>query len=73
MTKIRVAADEFVKTWQSSKTVGDVSKKLGITNPVLCARAVRYRKSGIPLKKFTRGAVLNVAALKELATKTKTS
>jgi hypothetical protein len=49
-----VSAEDFIRTWQKAKTVGGVADALGLDPKVASIRAVRYRRSGIPLKKFPK-------------------
>jgi len=66
-----VSAEEFIKTWQTAKTTGEVMKKLGYENAhSVCMRASWYRRKGVPLKKFVgvKGVeMLDYKALAKLA------
>ena len=63
-------AEEFVSVWQSSSSLIEVSKRLGLSKLTLSVRATRYRNAGIPLKKFIvqDNKCLDVAGLTKLAT-----
>src|SRR3990170_1221542 len=50
--KSRVSAEEFVKVWQNSNSLNEVSERTGISAAYANSRACRYRKNGVPLKKF---------------------
>ena len=47
-----VTPEQFVKIWQTAKSLGDVSQELGINNRNATGRAAHYRKHGVLLKKF---------------------
>ena len=53
--KGRIGFEEFIEAWESSDSVGDACKKLGMEKPNAYARATKYRGEGIPLKKFPGG------------------
>ncbi len=67
--KTRVTAEDFVKVWERGDSVKAVEEKLGVKNAGV--RAGKYRKLGIPLKKFPRGggARIDVAGLTALVKK----
>ena len=48
----RVTPREFIEVWQSSTSVAEVAKKIVSRKKTVRVRAHRYRKLGIPLKKF---------------------
>lgn len=50
-----IPAEEFVKVWQSSSNVAEVSEKLGIPKQYCMARASSYRHLGVNLKHMPRG------------------
>ena len=58
---------EFVRTWQSSLGVTEVSERLGISLRVASALAEKLRRLGIPLKRFSPQGSLDVEALRRLA------
>jgi hypothetical protein len=66
-----VSATDFIKVWQSSTSVQEVSEKLGMPVPIVHARASSYRKAGVRLKNFpkTHGRALDIEALNELIDK----
>ena len=53
--KGRIGFEEFIEAWESSASVGEACKKLGMEKPNAYARANKYRTEGIPLKKFPGG------------------
>ena len=62
----RCKAELFVRTWQESSSVGEVSKKLGQPDTKLVyARAAYLKKVGVKLKQMTtsRSGRVDVAAL----------
>jgi hypothetical protein len=62
-----VTAEEFVKAWQSGKSLEEVGEKLGIKPSTAASRACEYRKRGVQLKRFQdRSGSLDVAALNRL-------
>ena len=63
----RVTAEEFVKLWQASSSLHEVSERSGISAAYANSRACRYRKNGVALKKFPRARKLDWAALADLA------
>tara|TARA_R110002020_G_scaffold15808_3_gene56435 strand:+ start:3340 stop:3585 length:246 start_codon:yes stop_codon:yes gene_type:complete len=50
-----VTPEEFVRVWQTCRTVGEVADKLNLTKRACYQRAVAYRKKGVPLKKYPKG------------------
>ena len=64
-----VSPEEFVRIWQAAGSVREVAKKTGVDKQSVEARAVRYRRAGVPLKKFDRGHAtpLDIARLKRIA------
>lgn len=72
MKRNRVTPEEFVRAWQAAGSVAEVAAALGMTKHATHARALRYRKMGVILKRFPPGvpkgrAVIDVAALNEIA------
>lgn len=65
----KVTAEEFVKAWQQSKSLKEVSQKTGINSASLHSRSSHYRKNNVPLKYFERQRKNDYAALAELAKK----
>jgi hypothetical protein len=65
--------EEFVVAWNSSGNLSEVLSRLDLPESErrnLVARAWRYRKAGIPLKKFRakqKGPRLDIEALTKLA------
>ena len=68
--KVRVDLDTFIKAWEGSATVAEVSAKTGIKPMSIMARASKLRGApyNIPLKNMQRGggAKINVADAKAL-------
>jgi len=65
-----VSAEEFVRAWQTSSELPEVARKTGLRPESVRARAQRFRKKGVPLKKLgARGGrpATDWAALKRLA------
>ena len=52
---MRVKDTDFIKVWQTGKSLKRVAEMLGMTTRAASARAGYYRGKGIPLKKFKRG------------------
>lgn len=68
--KKRQSAEEFVKNWQSAKSLDDLMQKTGSTRLALSSRAANYRKRGIEMRKFPsghKGPRIDVAVLSALA------
>ncbi len=53
-TEYNVTPEEFIKIWQTSESVTEVSDKTGMPEPIVHARASNYRQAGIRLKKMPR-------------------
>ena len=51
---VPVSPEEFVKLYQTAKTVTELAKRLGVGHPAVVMRAAMYRKKGVPLRKFPR-------------------
>ncbi len=49
---VRVPPKEFVRVWQTSKTVAEVAQRLRAKKGTCRVRAFRYRKMGVPLKVY---------------------
>lgn len=47
-----VPAELFVRVWRTSKSVGQVCRKLGLPHTYTFAKARYIRKLGVPLRKF---------------------
>ena len=67
----KITAVDFVTIWQKSPTLDEVCEKTGMSRITACARAARYRKIGIPLKKQPRQGrpTIDVDSLSALAKK----
>ena len=63
-----ISPEEFVKIWQSSKTLFEVSERMGLSKKIASARAGYYRSKGVPLKHFKKPIAWD--ALADLAEKT---
>ena len=63
-----VDAPTFIKIWQTSNSVNEVSERTGIPAPICHARASSYRAAGVQIKSMPRGgrAGLDVGKLNEL-------
>ena len=68
MAKTRIASEEFIKAWESSSNVAEVSKKLGLKPASVMARASKYRTAPLfmPLKQMKRGAKIDIAKRRSL-------
>lgn len=65
-------AEEFVKIWQSSKTIDEAAKKAKVTKIYASYKAHMLRKKGIALKKFGSGAgKLNIKELQKICEESK--
>ena len=64
-----VSAEDFVKVWQASNDMEVVARKTGLRIESVKARGYRFRKRGVPLRKFANQgrSVTDWAALKKLA------
>ena len=49
-------AEEFVVIWQRAASLAGVAEATGASKKACSIRAVKYRKLGVPLKQFPRGA-----------------
>ncbi len=47
-----ISALEFVRAWQSSSSVAEVSSKTQSSKNAVRVRAYRYRRMGVPLKQY---------------------
>ena len=47
-----VTPEEFIKVWQTSKTLDEVAERTGIEKNAAAAKASGYRKKRVPLKRF---------------------
>ena len=63
------SAEEFVRIWQTSSNVQEVSEKCGVSIIAVYGRSQRFRKLGIKLKKFetARGLSMDIEKLKQIA------
>jgi hypothetical protein len=63
-----VTPEEFVTVWNASSTSQEAADKLGMPKAIAQARASKYRKAGVKLKKMRRGGgrQLDVAGLNRL-------
>ena len=62
-----VGPEEFIATWQTSLTIDEVAKRLGITVQMAYARASQYRAKGVPLKRYKFGGAYDWDDLAALA------
>ena len=63
-----VTSEAFVRAWQAAKDTSEVAEKLGLRLESVRARGYRFRKKGVPLKRFSAGrAATDWTALKQLA------
>ena len=65
----RVAAVDFVKTWQSSESRQEVADKLGVTYGSVASREKTLRKAGVNIKTMERqqrGIKIDAEALNAL-------
>lgn len=67
-----ITNEEFVKMWQRAGSIQDIVDQSGLKYQSAQARAVRMRKYGIPLKKFSNAGPRvfsqdGIARLKKLA------
>ena len=53
-TEYAVSPERFIRTWQQSSSVAEVSETLGMPKPIVLARKSNYTKLGIQLKKMPR-------------------
>ena len=58
-----ISIEEFQKIWQESSGPRDVARKTGMKVETVYARAVRYRKRGIELKRFRLPVELQIAQI----------
>jgi hypothetical protein len=66
-----VSPDDFIQAWQTSSSVDEVSKKLGMPKTNVHQRASNYRDKGIRLKKMPRKlrSEIDVVRLNEIIDK----
>lgn len=68
MTENHISPEDFVRAWQESSNTREVADRLGITTRAAAARAGKYRRRGVALKKMRPSTTrLDVAALNALA------
>lgn len=61
-------AEEFITIWQKADSPEEVMEKTGLSYNRVTAKAVYYRRRGIPLKKFRSGPKgLDIDYLADLA------
>lgn len=55
-TRVKIEMEAFVKAWEASNSIKEVSTKLGIKETSIAARASKYRSAplNIPLKRMPR-------------------
>ena len=58
-----ISVEEFIKIWQESIGPRDVANKTGMKIETVYARAVRYRKRGIELKRFRLPVELQIVQI----------
>jgi len=70
-TRKSVSPEEFVRAWQASNDMAEVSAKTGLKIESVRARGHRFRKKGVPLKRFAAQGrpATDWEALKKLAEK----
>ena len=71
----RVSTETFIRAWESSTGVQEVSQKTGMKTPTAQARASKQRAAGIPLKHMPKGggAKLDVKAAQALVAQLRSS
>lgn len=52
---------EFIKIYQESNSLDEISERTGLCKDVVISRAFRYRKKGIELKRFKGGINSNIS------------
>lgn len=57
---------KFVRVWQTAKSLAEVTRKMGLTKQQATVYAARFRKQGVPLKRFVATGKINNARLGEL-------
>jgi hypothetical protein len=63
-----ITAEEVIRVWQSSKSLGEAAERLGMRKTSLTCRISHMRKRGVPLKRMSPArSRLDYAALKRLA------
>src|SRR5262249_24078417 len=66
-TRYDVSREDFVRAWESSRTLSEVSKRLGMPKAIVAARAAHSGRVGIPLRKRNQSLdEPNVTELNEL-------
>jgi hypothetical protein len=63
-----ITPEEFVTAWNAARTAQEAADKLGMPKAIAQARASKYRKAGVKLKKMSRrsGRRLDVEGLNRL-------
>lgn len=68
----KLSHEDFVTVWQTSASLGEVSKQSKMTPREASLRAYHLRKAGVPLKLFkVTGKPIDVAGLTALVRKIK--
>jgi hypothetical protein len=71
-TKKPLSAEEFIRLWQRAQSPAELARTTGYRQSTLIVRASRFRKLGVPLRRFPSGlARLDIAALERIAKETK--
>lgn len=65
--KNSVPPEEFIRAWQTSKTLDDVKTKTGMPRANCLTRASYYRRKGIQLKTLVSAQKHDWTALADLA------
>lgn len=65
----KVEAEEFVTIWQTADSIEEVIEKTQLQRVTVLMRSCKYRKRGIPLKRFYsgKGSAIDVGGLRKLA------
>jgi len=71
---MKATPEQFLKTWQESKSVDEVAEKLKMKPSAVRSRVSMYRKLGVKPKKMPHASgrsKLNIAALNQLCDEAK--
>ena len=64
----RLEAKKFIQVWQTSSSTAEAAQRLNMKKTAVASRASQYRRKGIPLKKYDRGATaLDIPSLADYA------
>ena len=69
--KYDIPAEDWIRVWSDAKTLEEVCEKFDCDKTYASLRSCRYRRNGVPLKKFHPDRRMNWYELAKLAQKEK--